>query len=88
VKIKQLGEISWKNFLGGGKFSIFWKILHLWWDVRHAFIGPIVAAMREHENENDRPSTTVQNTLKTTAIIEAAWHSSTQNMTRIQHIHN
>jgi hypothetical protein len=25
VKIKQLGEISWKNFLGGGNFRFFGK---------------------------------------------------------------
>jgi hypothetical protein len=54
----------------------------------HAFIGPMAAAMREYENEKELPSTRVQNTLKTMAVLEAAWHSSTQNMTRIQHIHN
>ncbi len=54
----------------------------------HAFIGSMAAVMREHENENELPSTIVQNTLKTMAVLEAACHSSTQNMTRIQHIHN
>ncbi len=53
-----------------------------------AFIGPMVAVMCEHENENELLSTTVQNTLKTMAVLEAACHCSNQNMTRIKHIHN
>ncbi len=41
----------------------------------HAFIGPMAAVIREYEHENELLSTRVQNTLKTMAVIEAAWHS-------------
>jgi len=51
----------------------------------HAFIGTMAAVMRECENENERPSTAVQDTLKTIAVIETAWKSSTENMTPIQY---
>ncbi len=49
----------------------------------HAFIGPMAAVMRECENENDRSPTAVQDALKTMAVLEAAWESSTKNMTPI-----
>jgi hypothetical protein len=45
----------------------------------------MAAVMRECENENERPSTAVQDTLKTIAVIETAWKSSTENMTPIQY---
>jgi predicted dehydrogenase len=51
----------------------------------HAFIGTMAAVMRECENENERPSTSVQDALKTMAVLEAAWQSSTKNMTPIQY---
>jgi len=45
----------------------------------------MAAVMRECENENDRSSTAVQDALKTMAVLEAAWESSTKNMTPIQY---
>ncbi len=51
----------------------------------HAFIGPMAAVMRECENEDQIPSTTVQDALKTMAILEAAWQSSNKNMISIQY---
>jgi hypothetical protein len=45
----------------------------------------MAAVMRECENENERPSTSVQDALKTMAVLEAAWQSSTKNMTPIQY---
>ncbi|CAF0794635.1 unnamed protein product [Adineta ricciae] len=51
----------------------------------HAFIGPMAAAIRRYENENDRPSTDIEDTLKTMAVLEAAWDSSTNNMTSISY---
>jgi len=45
----------------------------------------MAAVMREYENEKERPSTTVQDTLKTMAVLEAAWQSSTKRMTPIQY---
>jgi hypothetical protein len=41
--------------------------------------------MREYENGNPRPSTAVQDALKTMAVLEAAWQSSTDNMIPIQY---
>ncbi|UJR20654.1 hypothetical protein I4U23_023776 [Adineta vaga] len=49
----------------------------------HAFIGPMAAAIRRYENENDRPTTDIADALKTMAVLEAAWDSSTNNMTSI-----
>ena len=49
----------------------------------HAFIGPMAAAMCEYENEKDRPSTNVHDALKTMAVLEAAWTSSTKDLTPI-----
>jgi len=43
----------------------------------------MAAVMRECENENDRSPTAVQDALKTMAVLEAAWESSTKNMTPI-----
>ncbi len=51
----------------------------------HAFIGPMAAAIRRYEDENDIPSTDVENSLKTMAVIEAAFKSSTTNMTPIDY---
>jgi len=51
----------------------------------HAFVGRMSAVMREYENENQRPSTAVQDALKTVAVLEAAWQSSTDNMIPIQY---
>jgi predicted dehydrogenase len=51
----------------------------------HAFIGPMAAAIRRYENENDQPSTDVENALKTMAILETAWKSSMNNMTPIDY---
>lgn len=51
----------------------------------HAFIGPMAALMRECENKDQIPSTTVQDALKTMAILEAAWQSSNKNMISIQY---
>jgi len=51
----------------------------------HAFIGPMAAAIRRYEDENDIPSTDVENSLKTMAVIEAACKSSTTNMTPIDY---
>jgi predicted dehydrogenase len=51
----------------------------------HAFIGPMAAAIRRYENENDRPSTDVEDALKTMAVIEAAWQSSTNSLTPIHY---
>jgi predicted dehydrogenase len=51
----------------------------------HAFIGPMAAAMRRYENENERPSTDIEEALKTMAVLEAAWKSSTENMTPIDY---
>jgi predicted dehydrogenase len=49
----------------------------------HAFIGPMAAVIRRYENENDKPSTDVEDALKTMEVLEAAWKSSTTNMTPI-----
>ncbi|CAF3331968.1 unnamed protein product [Rotaria socialis] len=51
----------------------------------HAFIGPMAAAIRRCENKNDQPLTDIEDALKTTAILEAAWKSSTNNMTPIDY---
>jgi predicted dehydrogenase len=51
----------------------------------HAFIGPMAAAIRRYEDENDRPSTDVEDALKTMAVLEAAWNSSMNNMTPINY---
>ncbi|CAF4012410.1 unnamed protein product, partial [Rotaria magnacalcarata] len=51
----------------------------------HAFIGPMAAAMRRCENKNDQPLTDIEDALKTMAILEAAWKSSTNNMTPIDY---
>jgi len=51
----------------------------------HAFIGPMAAAIRRYENENDRPLTDIEDTLKTMAILESAWESSTKNLTPIRY---
>jgi predicted dehydrogenase len=51
----------------------------------HAFIGPMAAAICRYENENDRPSTDVEDALKTMTVLDAAWKSSTENMTPIQY---
>ncbi|CAF1284260.1 unnamed protein product [Adineta steineri] len=51
----------------------------------HAFIGPMAAAMCRYENEDDRPSTDIEDALKTMTILEAAWESSTNNMTPISY---
>jgi hypothetical protein len=45
----------------------------------------MAAVMRECENENERPSTTVRETLKTMVVLETAWESSTKNLTPIQY---
>ena len=50
----------------------------------HAFIGPMAAAICRCENANDRPSTDVEEALKTMAILETAWQSS-MNMTPINY---
>ena len=51
----------------------------------HAFIGPMAAAMRRYEDENERPSTDVEEALKTMEILEAAWNSSMNDMTPINY---
>ena len=51
----------------------------------HAFIGPMAAAMRRYEDENDRPSTDVEDALKTMTVLEYAWKSSRENMTPIHY---
>ncbi len=51
----------------------------------HAFIGPMAAAIRRYENETDRPSTDVEDALKTMTVLEAAWKSSMNNMTPIEY---
>lgn len=51
----------------------------------HAFIGPMAAAMRRYEDENDRPSTDVDDVLKTMTILDFAWKSSRENMTPINY---
>ena len=51
----------------------------------HAFIGPMAAVMRECENEHERPSTAVQDALKTMAVLETAWISSTEKMLPIHY---
>jgi predicted dehydrogenase len=51
----------------------------------HAFIGPMAAAIRRYENDNDRPLTDIEDSLKTMAILESAWESSTKNLTPIQY---
>jgi len=51
----------------------------------HAFIGPMAAAIRRYEDENDRPSTDVEDALKTMAVLEAAWNSAMNNMTPINY---
>jgi predicted dehydrogenase len=51
--------------------------------IPHAFIGSMAAVMRECEDNNERPAISVQNALKTMAVLEAAWESSTKNMTPI-----
>ena len=45
----------------------------------------MAAVMRECENENQRPSTAVQDSLKTMAVLETAWLSSTEKMLPIQY---
>ncbi len=50
----------------------------------HAFIGPMAAALRRYENEADRPSTDVEEALKTMAILETGWQSS-MDMTPINY---
>jgi hypothetical protein len=45
----------------------------------------MAAAIRRYEDENDRPSTDVEDALKTMAVLEAAWNSSMNNMTPINY---
>ena len=45
----------------------------------------MVSAIRRYENENDRPSTDVEDALKTMIIVETARKSSTYNMTPIHY---
>lgn len=49
----------------------------------HAFIGPMAAVMRHCENQNELPSTNVRDAFKTMAVLEAAWESSSKNLTLI-----
>lgn len=45
----------------------------------------MAAVIRECENETQRPSTTVQDALKTMAVLETAWLSSTEKMLPIHY---
>lgn len=49
----------------------------------HAFIGPMAAIMCFCEDKTQLPPTRLQDAIKTMAIIEAAWESSTKNHTSI-----
>lgn len=51
----------------------------------HAFIGPMAAAIRRYENKHDLPSTDVEEALRTMTVLDAAWESSTKNMTTIHY---
>jgi hypothetical protein len=51
----------------------------------HAFIGTMAAEMRRYEDENERPSTDIEEALKTMEILEAAWNSSMNDMTPINY---